>query len=624
MELLKRIEELKREILNNPSDSFDTILNNIPKYTMYGYIRECNKNNLDRYALRFGRKRYTYGEFIDLIDRYAKGFAAMGIRKGDRVALLLPNLPESTIIIYALNKIGAISDNIDPTSKEYRMKYFLEKEKVNAIVCFDKVYETSIKPIEDYIYNELNIDKVLITKITDSLPMIESAMYRMKFRDEDIVKRVSTSYGNINIFGVDRFLKDSRYQVCYTNPYVENEVATICHSSGTTGVPKTIPSTNENVNFIAFQHQISNIDYSRVKTFLHVLPGFAQFGFSDSMHLGHSLGLEMIEIPIFSQENIIDILLKTKANCLFGTPSFWLRLLGDDKYNNADLSFLEEAVYGGGTLTITQLANINRFLISHNAKCLLRTGYGMSEFNGTCILEDPFMSTPGSCGIDLPGGSGIIINPDTMKELSCGELGHLYYSKGSNPVCEFDGEVLHKTINIDGREYIDTGDIMKKNARGEYFFEGRASGMISRYDGYKIYPNALENAVTSSSYVEDVMISEYYDESNFGAMPLIYVVLSKESKGIDIKDIIKNIIDNYILSNNNMSFRDIPTKWKVVDELPYTTALKKDYKKIKENGIDGSEISIVCHETNMGLGYYDIVMPSKGKFLVKRKKEIWE
>ena len=618
MELLKRIEELKREIQNNPSDSFDIILNNIPKYTMYGYVRECNKNNLDRYALRFGRKRYTYGEFIDLIDRYAKGFAAMGIRKGDRVALLLPNLPESTIIIYALNKIGAISDNIDPTSKEDRMKYFLEKEKVNAIVCFDKVYETSIKSIENYIYNELNIDKVLITKITDSLPMIESAMYRMKFRDEDIVKRVSTSYGNINIFGINRFLNDSRYQVCYTNPYVENEVATICHSSGTTGVPKTIPSTNENVNFIAFQHQVSNIDYSRVKTFLHVLPGFAQFGFSDSMHLGHSLGLEMIEIPIFSQENIIDILLKTKANCLFGTPSFWLRLIGSDKYNNADLSFLEEAVYGGGTLTITQLANINRFLISHNAKCLLRTGYGMSEFNGTCILEDPFMSTPGSCGIDLPGGSGIIINPDTMKELSRGEFGHLYYSKGSNPVCEFDGEVLHKTINIDGREYIDTGDIMKKNARGEYFFEGRASGMISRYDGYKIYPNALENAVTSSSYVEDVMISEYYDESNFGAMPLIYVVLSKESKGIDIKDIIKNIIDTYILRTNNMSFRDIPTKWKVVDELPYTTALKKDYKKIKENGIDGSEISIVCHETNMGLDYYDIVMPTKGKKLIKK------
>ena len=241
MSLIENIEEIKKEIRTNPSNSFDIIKNNVPKYTMYQYVRECNKNNLNNFAFRFGRKRYTYGEFIELIDRYAKGFIGMGIGKGDRVALLLPNLPEFTIIIYVLNKIGAISDNIDPTSKEDRMKYFLEKEKVNAIVCFDKVYETGVKPIEEYIYNELNIDKVLITKITDSLPMIESAMYRMKYRDENIVKRVSTSYGNINIFGINRFLNDSRYQVCYTNPYVENEVATICHSSGTTGVPKTIP-----------------------------------------------------------------------------------------------------------------------------------------------------------------------------------------------------------------------------------------------------------------------------------------------------------------------------------------------------------------------------------------------
>jgi long-chain-fatty-acid-coA ligase len=326
----------------------------------------------------------------------------------------------------------------------------------------------------------------------------------------------------------------------------------------------------------------------------------------------------MIEIPIFSQENIIDILLDTKANCLFGSPSFWLRLIGDDRYKDADLSFLYEAVYGGGSLTITQVANINRFLVAHNAKCLLRTGYGMSEFNGTCILEDPFMSTPGSCGFDLPGGSGIIINPDTMKEVSTGESGNLYYSKGSNPICEFDGKVLHEVLNINGREYIDTGDIMRKNARGEYFFEGRASGMICRYDGYKVYPCVLENAITSSPFIEDAMVSEYYDKTKFGAMPLIYVILSKNSKAIDIKSIISSIIDNYILSNKNMSFRDIPTKWKVVDELPYTTALKKDYKKIKDDGINGSEISIVCHETNMGLDYYDVIVPNKNKTLIKK------
>ena len=75
----------------------------------------------------------------------------------------------------------------------------------------------------------------------------------------------------------------------------------------------------------------------------------------------------------------------------------------------------------------------------------------------------------------------------------------IHHSKGSNPICESDGKVLHEVLNINGREYIDTGDIMRKNARGEDFFEGRASGMICRYDGYKVYPCVLENAITSSA-----------------------------------------------------------------------------------------------------------------------------
>lgn len=618
MELLEQIERVKEELRNNPNNSFDIIRDNVPRYTMYSYIRECNKYNLDSYALRFGRNRYTYGEFIELIDRYAKGFIGMGIKKGDRVGLLLPNLPESTIIIYALNKIGAISDNIDPTSKEDKMKYFLKKEKISAIVCFDSVYENSIRPIEDFVYNELKIDKVLITKITDSLPLFERTIYKLKVKSEDVVKRVKSSYSNVTITDISKFMNESKYVLSYTNPYIENEVATICHSSGTEGVPKTIPSTNENVNFIAFQHQISNIDYSRVKTFLHVLPGFAQFGFSDSMHLGHSLGLEMIEIPIFSQDNIIDILLKTKANCLFGTPSFYLRLIESDKYKDVDLSFLEEVVYGGCSLTATQVSNINRFLVSHGSRCLLRTGYGMSEFNGTCILEDPFMSTPGSCGKDLLGGHGLILDNETLKELPNGEAGHLYYSKGSNPVCEFDEEILHRPVTIRGRDYFDTGDIMVKNDSGEYFFEGRASGMISRFDGYKIYPKILENVITSSGMIKDCMVTEYYDEEKFGFMPIVYVVLEDTYSYNDIENVIRNIIDNYILTNKDMSFRAIPAKWQVVDLLPYTKAFKKDYKKLKNNGLNGNEINVVCHETNIGLEYYDIILPDKKKTLIKK------
>ena len=283
MSNIEYLTQLKKELekASNNVEKIKILKNNIPEDTIYTYMKKCNQGNEEKIALHFGKNKITYGELFEKIEQYAKGFMAMGIEKGDRVALLLPNLPESTIIIYALNKIGAISDNIDPTSKPERMKYFLEKEKIDAIICFDAIYEKSLKPIEEYILNELKIDKVLITKIEDSLSLFEKIVYKASNRNKQII------LNNPKFYSIDRILKNSRYQLNYTNPYTKDEVATICHSSGSEGIPKTLPSTNENINFISLQHQISEIDYTKVKSFLHILPGFAQFGFSDSMHLGH-------------------------------------------------------------------------------------------------------------------------------------------------------------------------------------------------------------------------------------------------------------------------------------------------------------------------------------------------
>ena len=101
MNRLENIEEMKKIIKRmSKEESFYYIRDNIPEYTMYGYMLECNKNNMSSKALRFGNRRLSYQEFDDAIGRYAKGLLAMGIKKGDRVALLLPNLPTSTIIIF--------------------------------------------------------------------------------------------------------------------------------------------------------------------------------------------------------------------------------------------------------------------------------------------------------------------------------------------------------------------------------------------------------------------------------------------------------------------------------------------------------------------------------------------
>ena len=342
---------------------------------------------------------------------------------------------------------------------------------------------------------------------------------------------------------------------------------------------------------------------------LHILPGFAKFGFTDNMHLGHVFGLELIEVPIFSHEFIIDTMLKCKPNCVIAFPSFCVRLVEDHKYANIDLSFLEEFIYGGGQLTIEQVNKINRFLITHGAHCLLRTGYGLSELDGTCILEDPFTSTKGSCGTDLIGGKGIIIDPNTLKEVPNGEIGELWFTKGSFPVTEFEGHPILNISTHNGEKYLRTGDNFIKNSNGEYFFQGRISNMICRFDGYKVFPSALEQTITSSKYIEDALVTSYYEEEKFGDMPLVYIVLSENSLNISYDIIIEDIIEK-IINNSKLSFRDIPRKIKIVNEIPLTKAYKKDYITAKNNGLSGDEITIIINETNIGLESYKIIYPN--------------
>ena len=616
MNRLENIEKMKKHIQqlkNNGEDEavFNYVKNNIPRHTMYSYMLECNKNNMNNPAIRLSSYRLTYQQFDYEISRYAKGLLAMGIKKGDRVALLLPNLPTSTIIIYALNKIGAISFNIDPSSKPDRIKYFLEKVKISSIICFDKIYGDTIKPNLDFIRGELNIDKILIPTLGDSLNLFERLIVNLKDKNKIDISTVETSHGKIELISIPELLKNSKYTISYTNPYTEGEIASICHSSGTTGLPKILPSTNENCNFISFQHQLLEDDanWNKIKTMLHILPGFAKFGFTDNMHLGHVFGLELIEVPIFSHEFIIDTMLKCKPNCVIAFPSFCVRLVEDPKYANIDLSFLEEFIYGGGQLTIEQVNKINRFLITHGAHCLLRTGYGLSELDGTCILEDPFTSTKGSCGTDLIGGKGIIIDPNTLKEVPNGEIGELWFTKGSFPVTEFEGHPILNISTYNGEEYLRTGDNFIKNSNGEYFFQGRISNMICRFDGYKVFPSALEQTITSSKYIEDALVTSYYEEEKFGDMPLAYIVLSENSLNISYDIIIEDIIEK-IINNSKLSFRDIPRKIKIVNEIPLTKAYKKDYITAKNNGLSGNEITIITNETNIGLKSYKIIYPN--------------
>lgn len=624
---IKDINSLKKVLETYPEYEEELLLSSIPKKTMYEYMRDCTKDIGSNTAqtlrlvveqngktMKTRKREVTYDEMHDSISKFAKIYPSLGLNAQDRVGILLPNLPESTYLIYGANKKGIVSDNIDPTSQPIKLQGFFKTEKVKAIICFDMLYDSTIRPIEHFIKEELGIDSVIVVSITDSLLFPDKTLIELSNK---LKKKKPLTSSVLNLIPLKKALSDSVFMDNNTYGYNPNEIAAICHSSGTTGLPKPIPVTNENMNFMDIQHKLTDFHHNDIKTAMHILPGFAQFGLTDSMHLEHCCGFNLIEIPVFSHEKFVDLLIEYEPNCVFGTPSWWLRLVQDKKYENIDLSFLYDAVAGGDKMPPDQIEEINEFLVRHGSRCLLRVGYGMSEFGGTCILADTFRTPHDSCGKPLVGSYGKIINNETQKECKPYEEGMLYFRKVSMPPKEMDGKPLYKRETIDGKEYLVTGDIMSKDSSDNYYFLARESGMISRHDGYKVIPTKLENCICNHPMVKTCMVSSYYEPSKYGNMPFIHLVLNKEYSDTDIELIIRDIVDNYIMKDPDLSFRDIPSKWSIRDSIYITPGLKRDYGKMKNEGLTGNEISLVADETNMGLNNYKIEFPIKEKEIQK-------
>lgn len=609
----EKLKELKYKIKSGcaTETDFEKIL---PQKTSYQYMVDSNTDG-NKLALSFpydinGKLRkntMNYDEFKNKISEYAKGFLALGLIEDDRVLMLMPNIPETTCISYGLMKIGAIPVNIDPTSPASKVEKYLEEHNVKTIVCFESLYKASLQPIEEKLKEKYNINQIIVHYLKDSLLFPESFLMNLKKINE------KKENHQVAIISTKDLLKNSRFQTGYTMPYIPNKVCAIGHSSGTTGFPKIEPTTNEVMNFMVMQHKLTDIDFSKINTFLHILPAFAQFGFTNSMHLGHCLGFEMIEVPIFQISEFPDLLIKYHPNCVYGMPSWWLTLIENPKYQNIDLSFLYEAISGGDSLTSEQTRKINDFLDKHNAHCHLRVGYGLSEFSGSCIVVDPYHTPEGSCGKVMFGGEGKIISPETKKELPYNQTGMLCFRKPFMIPQYYDGKKIYESINLEGKNYLITGDYLSKTEDNDYYFQSRESGMIARADGYKIYPKKVENAIASHKDIKDCMISSYYDESMHGNIPFAHITLEQSKTNEEIKQIIEELISNTFLSSELVNFREIPRKWLIMDELIKTSSLKKDYETMKQIGLTGEEITVEIDETNLGVDYFNVKLPTNSK-----------
>ena len=463
-----------------------------PQKTIYEMVKDAADKYPRNYAYEFMGKKMTYAEFMQKIDAAAKAYMALGIQKGDRVTICMPNCPQAVDSFYALNRIGAVSNMIHPLSAAGEIKFYLNFSKSKAILTLDQFY-SKIAPIMPELDDPDT--KLIIAKIEDELFPHLAVGYALtagrKYPHPD-------RKGNY-IWWKD-FIRKGRKLNAFLpkNPQKPEEGASILYSGGTTGTTKGILLSNMNFNALGLQ-TIAASGFAPINglKMLSVMPVFHGFGLGIGIHTALIGGACCILVPKFNVATYADLLIKKQPNIIPGVPTLFEALLRADKLESADLSCLKGVFCGGDSLSIELKKKVDDFLKAHNASVQIRQGYGLTECVTASCLTPKDYNRVGSIGVPFPDTYYKIVKPGTTEELDANFEGEICISGPSVMLRYVDNpEETANTLrrHEDGRIWLHTGDLGKMDEDGFVFFSQRMKRMIIT-SGYNVYPGQLENII---------------------------------------------------------------------------------------------------------------------------------
>lgn len=549
----------------------------MPRQSCYEYLYQCNSKYLNRTALSYFGRKITFEELFLNIDATAKALKMAGVKENDIVTISLPNIPEAAYLFYACSKIGAIANMVDPRTSDEGIKKYIEEVDSKLVIIVDSYFNKIKKLINDGI-----IDKVVAISPAQSLPLGLNLGYKAKEffeKVKDSTKKIEYGYNILDwstfiSFG-DFYRKDTKVEYVPDRPFV------IEHTGGTTGHPKGVILSNENINAVALQSVLTGIDMKREHTWLDIMPTFIAYGVGMGLHLPLTIGMETILIPQFDAKKFDELILKHKPVHMVGVPSYWGTIINSKKMAKQDLSFMIAPTVGGDAMDITLEKDSNEFLKKHNCSTKITKGYGMTEVCGGVAGTVDANNEIGSVGIPFVKTTIAIFDPETGAELGYNQHGEVCMTGPNTMLGYFANRVATEDIlrvHDDGSKWIHSGDIGYMTENGNLFIVDRLKRMIIRYDGFKVFPSLIEQVIASHSEVESCKVVGTPDmEHSQGKLPKVHIVLKEVSKPYKVR-----IIDELKqLCLKKLPEYMQPCDYKVRDTLPLTSVGKIDYRALE-------------------------------------------
>ncbi len=532
----------------------DVTLGQLLRHTARTYSNTIATNFVLRYMLS---GRYTVGGKISyrqldtLVDRFANALYHLGVRKGDRVALMLPNSPHYVISFFAAMRIGAIVVNVNPTYTARELKEQLADSGAETIILLNLFL-----PRMAEIRRETRLTRVIAAQIFDTLPFPASFLVKMsQKRDKGWVD--VQQYQDVILFSNLLARYDAKPPEVDISP---DDVALFQYTGGTTGLPKAAMLTHRNI--IANVNQVSAWLTDRkpgAEKFMSAIPFFHVYGMTVCMFLSVSIGSEMVIVPNPRPiDNVMNIMQKERCTIYPGVPAMYIGIVNHPEVKKYDLHSIRACISGSAPLPMEVQERFGEITGGR-----LVEGFGMTEMSPVSHCNPVYGERKsGSIGVPLPGTEAKIVDLETGADLpfdgvSQGEL----CVRGPQVMKGYWNRDEETASTVDADGWMHTGDICKVDADGYFFIVDRKKDMIN-VSGFKVLPRDVEEVLFKHPRVLEAVVVGITNLARGDEMVKAFIVLKpgQQASVEEIKEFCRKDLVDY----------KVPREVEFRDELPKT------------------------------------------------------
>jgi len=539
-----------------------------PEVPLFELLRESARKHPDHTAIIYLGKKISYGELDLFSDKFATALHSLGVKKGDRVAVYLPNIPQYIIGYYGASKAGAIVTAVSPLYKERELEYQINDSGAETLIFLDLLY-----PIVKAVKDKTKLKHLIVASIGEYFPAAKRIIGSLlKKVPSHKVPREKGVYYFKELVGKSPPMPPK----VEINP--KEDLEALQYTGGTTGVPKGAMLTHFNLisNAVACATWLYGKKPKEAEdVFLTVLPLFHIYGMTTAMNAPIYLAGTMVMLPRPDAVDILKSIQEHKVTVYCGAPTLYSMLINHPDIRKYNLRSIKFCISGAAPLP----PEVQKRFMELTGGVLVE-GYGLTESSPVthCNPLDPTLKTVkvGSIGLLWPDTDSKIVDVETgEKELPIGEVGELII-KGPQ-IMKGYWNLPEETAAVLRNGWLHTGDIGKMDEDGYFYITDRKKDLI-KYKGYSVYPREIEDVLYEHPAIKLCAVIGKPDKVA-GEIPKAFIVLKegKTASADEIKKFVKAKVAPY-KAIREVEFRtELPTS--VVGKVLLRTLREEEERK---------------------------------------------